>query len=394
MFELEKSSVFFEQMSAAHPTIVQNIEVVFDNGKMVDASYHQPKEFILGINNLLRAVLFFIENSVKNSPTWLNQSVKEYLVGNQDAYQMLRHLRNVSAHQKLVFPDESLVTGLYRIRSPGDYKLKLGIGDHNKPGKYAWDLAFKNTEDIFHDMLVLESLMYMDLQHSAYYECLGITRRWYFKLKFKTKEKKYNEIVDVYELASSFSSSLLDHVCSRYAREIGVSPPDPFSRELKECNYINTLLEIDLYPSLFRKWWGDDYESLNYGVRRKSAAGYRIEAVDHLHKWVFENLSKDKDEYRDSLSEMLTLDPETIFTERYQDFLSIIQLNHWHYKNSFDEDIIDSIIEPSEVMMLQRAGNILMEEYRKGKLCTIASAKSELDERIKVIFMKLDAREK
>ena len=220
------------------------------------------------------------------------------------------------------------------------------MGDHNKPGKYAWDLAFKNTEDIFHDMLVLESLMYMDLEHSAYYECLGITRRWYFKLKFKTKQKKYNEIVDVYELASSFSSSLLDHVCSRYAIEIGVSPPDPFSRELKECNYINTLLEIDLYPSLFCKWWGEDYESLNYGVRKKTAAGYRIEAVDHLHKWVFENLSKNIDEYRGSLSEILTLDPETIFTKRYQDFLSIIQLNHWHYKNSFDEDIIDSIIEP------------------------------------------------
>jgi hypothetical protein len=104
-------------MDSAHPTIVQNIEIVNENKIALDVSYHQPKHFILSLNNLLRSLLFFIEHSKKNSPDWLKNAVESFISSNQDDYQMLRHLRNVSAHQKLVFPDESLVTGLYRIRS-------------------------------------------------------------------------------------------------------------------------------------------------------------------------------------------------------------------------------------------------------------------------------------
>ncbi|AHN77459.1 hypothetical protein DA70_11795 [Pandoraea pnomenusa] len=201
MFELERSSLFFEQLSREHSTILQNIEIVNENKIALDGSYHQPKHFILNLNNLLRSLLFFIEFSSKNSPDWFKAAVESFIVENNDAYQVLRYLRNVSAHQKLVFPEEALVSGLYRIRSPKDYLLKLGFGEHNGPGKYAWDLAFKDTSEIFHDMLAFASATFMDLEHSSIGECLGVTRRWYFKVNFKTDAKNYNEIADVYELA-------------------------------------------------------------------------------------------------------------------------------------------------------------------------------------------------
>lgn len=145
MFELQRSSQFFEQMASAHPTIVQNIEIVHENKTALDVSYHQPKHFILGLNNLLRSLLFFIELSNKNAPDWLKKAVGSFIATNDDDYQKFRYLTNVSAHQKLVFPEESLVSGLYRIRSSRNYTLKLGFGDHNKPGKYAWEWKWGQT---------------------------------------------------------------------------------------------------------------------------------------------------------------------------------------------------------------------------------------------------------
>ncbi|MFB8830297.1 hypothetical protein ACE0DR_15510 [Azotobacter sp. CWF10] len=278
-------------MTAAHPTIIQNIEIVHENKISLDISYHRPKHFILSLNNLLRSLLFFVELSNKNSPGWLKEAVASFLKARPDEYQKLRYLRNVSAHQKLVFPEESLVSGLYRIRSNRNYALKLGFGDHNKPGKYAWDLALKDTSEIFHDMLAFASITFMDLEHSSIGECLGITRRWFFKINFKTDEKRYNEVVDVYELASSFSASLLDHVCRAYAAHLGVKFDRTFELKLEDHNFINTLLEIDLFPGLFSDWWEEECQPLNFGVRFELSEGQRHNSNDQFHRWVYENLT-------------------------------------------------------------------------------------------------------
>jgi hypothetical protein len=55
-------------MASESPITVQNIEIVHENNKFLDISYHNPKLFILNLNNLLRALLFFIEGSIKNTP--------------------------------------------------------------------------------------------------------------------------------------------------------------------------------------------------------------------------------------------------------------------------------------------------------------------------------------
>jgi hypothetical protein len=394
MFELQRSSVFFEQMASAHPTIVQNIEIVHENKTALDISYHQPKHFILGLNNLLRSLLFFIELSKKNSPDWLKKAVGSFIASNDDNYQKLCYLRNVSAHQKLIFPDESLVSGLYRIRSSRNYTLKFGFGDHNKPGSYAWDLALKDTAELFHDMLSFASITFIDLEHSSIGECLGITRRWFFKLKFKTDSKRYNEVVDVYQLASSFSAALLDDVCKAYAARLNVQYDHTFTMKLDDHNFINTLLEIDLFPGLFSEWWEDECKPLNFGVRHKLTDGQMHDSSDRFHRWVYENLTPDASTYRASLERFAALEPKEILEkENFGDFLSFILTHHWHYKKVFGGGLGQSTITPSDVMHLQRAGNIFLEESRKGKECTIASSKDRLSQHIQQMIAKIDAEQ-
>jgi hypothetical protein len=46
MFDLARSSLFFERMDAEHPTVVQNIDIVNENKRLMDTTYHQPKHFI------------------------------------------------------------------------------------------------------------------------------------------------------------------------------------------------------------------------------------------------------------------------------------------------------------------------------------------------------------
>ncbi|MBC3916707.1 hypothetical protein H8L32_04345 [Undibacterium sp. CY18W] len=387
MFDLARSSLFFERMDAEHPEVVQNIEIVHENKRLLDSAYHQPKHFILSLNNLLRSLLFFVENSIKNSPSWLNASVTEFREVHRKDYEMLKYLRNVSAHQKLIFPAESLVTGLFRVYSNTDYKLKLGHGNHREPASYAPDLAFKNTADIFDNLLTFSSLAFMDLEHCAFAECLGVTRRWFYKADFKFNEKNVHEVIDVYNVTSSFSESLLDHVCISFARNKGLQFDKKFTVVRAEHNNVNTLLELDLYPSLFSGWWEDRIEPLNFGVRVDRNRGRIHQAADEYYSWVYEHLVKEPAEYESMLSKFANLEPDVIFTEEYlMEFLSFVTNNHWHFKKAFPGGFMKSKVTPSDVMMLQRYGRTLVDEYKTGKLCTIKGAKDQLNGQIAKII--------
>ncbi|UTY58523.1 hypothetical protein [Massilia sp. erpn] len=390
MFDLAKSSLFFERMDVEHPTLVQNIDIVNENMRLLDATYHQPKHFILSLNNLLRSLLFFVENSIKNSPDWLQTSVSEFREMNRKEYEMLKYLRNVSAHQKLIFPAESLVGGLFRVYSNTDYKLKLGLGDHNKPGSYAPDMALKNTADIFDDLLTFSSIAFMDLEHSAFAECLGITRRWFYKADFKFNGENVHDVIDVYIITSKFSASLLDHICSSYAQKKGLLFDKKFTVIRADYNNINTLLELDLYPSLFSVWWEEEIEPLSIGVRADRLRGRKRQAADEYYTWVFDHLVKDPAEYKAMLTRFGSLEPDAIFgKEHLMDFLSFVTINHWHFKKAFPDDFLKSKVTPAEVMMLQRFGRILVDEYKTGKVCTIKAAKEQLDEQIVKIIGRL-----
>ncbi len=388
MFELEKTSVFFEGLAKEHPMLVQNIEIVYENKLSLDTSYHHPKQFIFNLNNALRSLVFFVGQSTKNTPDWLKSCVEEYRNNNRRDYEILKRLRDVSAHQALIFPKESIVTGLFRIRSSQDYLPKIGFGDFNKPGGYSWDLAMKNTADIFHDLLVFHSITFMDLEHAAYWECLGIARRWFYHVKHKGKG--LDDIVDVYKLTSDFSTKLLDHICNSYARHLTLKCDFIFHGELKEFNCINTLLEVDLYPSLFSKWWDCNIEPLNWGVRVNKNKGDVVNNFDVLHQDNYEKLCRTPEAYKSLLEKYRDLSLDGYFTEENVDeFHSFIYLNHWHFKNSFNVDLLTTPISPSEIMSLQRLGKIFMDEYRKEKLCTIASTSKNFKEHLDMLVSKI-----
>ena len=390
MFELEKSSLFFEDMASEHPTVVQNIEIVHENKSLLDIYYHNPKRFILHLNNLLRALIFFIERSIKNSPDWLNLCVKNYRENNRQEYEILKRLRNMSAHQALIFPKESIVTGLYRIRSSYEYILKIGMGDFAKPGEYSWDLAMKNTDEIFHDLLVLHSMVFMDLEHSALNECLGLTRKWFFNVKFKNKTTEFNETVDVYSLLCGFSSKLLDVVCQSYAEYKGLKFDSPFHYEMKDFNCVNTLLELDLYPSLFSEWWESEIEPLNYGIRVHKNRGDSVKNYDQLHHHFYQNLCNTPESYKELLIKYSDMpEGEALNEKNANEFFSFVYLNHWHFKNSFKTSLLDSPIQPNEIMQLQRLGKIYIEECRKKKLCTMDSTCKNFKEHLDILSSKI-----
>nr|WP_193988816.1 hypothetical protein [Lelliottia steviae] len=391
MFQLEKSSLFFEGMAKEHPTLVQNIEIVYENKMALDESYHTPKYFILNLNNLLRSLLFFIETSIKNSPDWLNESVKSFRTQNKREYEILKKLRDMSAHQTLVFPNESITTGLYRIRSSHEYVLKIGIGDLKKgTKKYSWDIAMKDTAEVFHDLLVFHSLAFMDLEHSALGECLGITRRWFFHVKFSSRENSYNEVVDMYELLCQFSMRLLDKVCLAYAKEKCIKSTIKFHNSMEKYNCVNTLLEIDLYPSLFSEWWEDQISPFNYGIRAKKYLGDSIEANDILHYGSYQKLCDSKEAYKNLLKKYRNLPLEEFLSEdNFEEFYSFIFLNHWHFKNSFVGGLAEYPVSPSEILRLQRLGKIFLSECQKEKLCGMKSVGHDLKKQLDTIFEKI-----
>lgn len=390
MFQLEKSSLFFEGMAKDNPDVVQNIEIVHENKMALDESYHAPKHFILTLNNSLRSLLFFIENSIKNSPSWLHLSVKAFREQHRREYDILKRLRDVSAHQALIFPAESILTGLYRVISGKEYVAKIGMGDLKGPGSYSWDLAMKDTDEVFHDLLVFHSMAFMDLEHCAFKECLGITRKWFFHVKFSSRSTSYDEIVDVYEILCEFSTRLLDSVCLAYAEEKGIQFNMTFHSPMKEFNCVNTLLEIDLYPSLFSEWWKSEISPLNYGVRVKKYAGDSIKAYDEIHYDCYKSLCDSWKSYKNLLMKYRDLPVEEYLSEENLDeFHSFIYFNHWHFKNSFKGGLMEYPIEPSEIMHLQRLGKIFLGEHKKEKLCTIASTGDDLKKQFGVLCQKI-----
>ncbi|MCE2593356.1 hypothetical protein K6Y31_00795 [Motilimonas cestriensis] len=390
MFEIANSSPFFELMHSEEPLLVQNIEVVNDNKINMDISYHNPKKFILELNNLLKSTIFFVETAMKNSPDWLRNSVKDFRESNIDEYEILKNLRNTSAHQSLVFPNESLSMGLYRVQSEIEYKQKIGIGDHEKPGKYSWDLAFKNTNDLFHDVLVFQSIAFMDLEHSALWECLGITRRWFFHVKFKNRDTTFDEVIDVYKLICNFSTKLLDQVCNDYAKLKDLKFSQNFHAELPECNFVNTILEIDLYPSLFCKWWEIEVEPLNFGILATINEANQFHWINSFHTNAYDNLMKNSDEYISQLESIIKLEPKEIYTEEHAlKVFSFIKLNHWHVKSAFNASLMDTPVDIGDIMRIQRLGKIFMDEYAKKKQCTISSSYQSFRSHLQAVHKNL-----
>ncbi len=375
MFVLEKLSPYFDRFSSEHSEIVNNIEILFENKLQLDLNYHYPKQFILSLNNVLRSLVYFVEKASKNTSKWEKDSVYSYVNSHLDEYEIVKYLRNRSAHQRLVIPAESLIAGLFRIKSDTVYILKIGVGEKVKPTAYSPEFTLKNTEDVFDDLLVFHSLAFMDLNHSSIGECLGITRRWLYEVKFKNKTKEFDRIIDVYWLVTTFISGLIDSVCLAYAEKSKIDYVNTiFDSKLSEYNFVNTILEIDLYPAMFDEWWGGKNEPLNYGVLVRKQDGERIVSIDGWYKKVYGMLCN-ANEY------LMTLRLFSGYSlNDYNDklniekFCSFIYHNHLHYKKAYSGNFISSPLNPADIYLLQKSGKRLIEELQKGKNCKITNA--------------------
>jgi len=106
---------------------------------------------------------------------------------------------------------------------------------------------------------------------------------------------------------------------------------------------------------------------------------------------VYDHLTPDITAYRAQLERFASLEAKSIFeNDNIAEFASFVLTNHWHYKKVFGGGLSESGISPSDVMQLQRAGNIFVEEYRKEKLCTIASTKKSLNNQIHEMLRKIN----
>ena len=106
--------------------------------------------------------------------------------------------------------------------------------------------------------------------------------------------------------------------------------------------------------------------------------GDAITAYDEVHKESYSNLCSSPAAYKQALLKYKDMSYEEYFKDcNVNEFYSFIYFNHWHYKKSFGGGL-DTPIQPSEIMHLQRLGKIFLTEYQKEKLCTIMSTSEDL----------------
>jgi hypothetical protein len=337
-----------EKMSEDAFDILFNLEILFDNKIDVDVNFHDPKKFIICINNFIRNIVFFVEKAskLKTKYLWLYDCLKEYREKNEVSFSLLVKLRNDSVHQELIVPQGALSFGLYRIKSSDEYIYKLGLGNITDIENLSPKYIFTPTNDIFHELLILHYLLFIDLEHSALNECLGISRSWKTKIKIKNsdREKSEQKVVDLYKLAVDFFYEMFNSVIEAYAVNRGeVIKTFNFKKE-SEYNCINTLLEIDLYPDLFSKLWESEIYPINIKERFEYFASLTcINRNKYIIK-IFDKIPKRKVQLEESIKKFMNFSLVNCEKqEDYDDFLGFIMLPHWYIKCIGIDEIMNSI---------------------------------------------------
>lgn len=360
MFNLHNKSKLFKDMSLNCPELLQDLEIIYENKLLLDQEYHFPKQFILHLNNLVRSLIFFTDSYKKNKPSWVKNTISNFIIENHKEFVIVKKLRNTSSHNKLILPNESLSFGLFKICGT-DYKLKLGMGDFGGSGNYSPEFTLKNTEDILLELNHITNAMFMDIEHSALNECLGVTRKWFFNINIK--ELDLNEAIDIYNVVSSFSIDLINDIIKSYSIEynIEVDNSSLFKNTISEHNYINTVLELDIYPALFSKWWNHEVKPFNYGVIKRSAYHSNHLRFDYAYLQFYKKILTTPDDYLKMIKKLSSFNIEELFyRDNINDFICFIKAHHWHYTKSFKDPFK---IDFSSMVDIAQSGNRLIDAY-------------------------------
>jgi len=363
--EFPKSEKVFKDMSVHALDVLLNLELLFKNKLNLDKVYHEPDNFIIECNNIIRNIAFVIESGLKlkTKYPWLYEFLNDYRNNNSDQYYILKKIRDNSMHQELFISDGAIDFGLYRVMDQMNYKLKIGMGDLDKIGRMPKYYIYTETELFFQKLLTMHYYLFMDLEHSALWECLGVTRFWKAEVKFKDRnEKNRKEIIDIYVLITSTVSNLINGITEAYCKFRDMEFKKFNISDYSKYNFINTILEIDLYPLWFSRLWGQSIKPLNW----KYALEYNlVDKTIHRNDFiikVYENLPDTRDELLKLLKRYKNIRIENFKDQSdYDKFISFILLPHFYFKNIGIEDILERI-DFDEIIKIQKMGEKFVEE--------------------------------
>jgi hypothetical protein len=340
--EFPKSSQLYSSMARNALDILMNIELLFKNKLNLDRAYHEPDNFVIECNNIVRNILFIIEKSKKSKTKylWLYEFIQKYIDENTVAYSILRKIRNNSLHKELLITDGAIEFGLYRVMNPMEYKLKIGMGDVNKNRMIPSHYIYRETESYFQSLLMFHYYMFMDLDHSAFGECLGITRRWLYGIK-NEEEKSTTKIVDIYNTISDMVDSLVNGISYSYSQHSNIAYDKMVIHIESKYNCVNTILEIDLYPGIFEKSWKGRIEPLNWKYMLEMNMIKRTkERHDQMNK-AYSFIPNTKKQLIELIDKFVSIKmKDFVDQEEYDKYVTFILIPHYFLKGLMDVDFV------------------------------------------------------
>lgn len=313
--------------------VLINLEMLLENKLDLDKSYHTPKKFILNINNIIRNIMFSIEHAdkAKQRYRWLYDGIQAFKSTNKANLAMFSQLRNMSVHHKLILPEGAFTCGLYRIKNNRAYKQKMGMLDVSQNLNVCPKLVYSNTVDIFHKLLLCHFLLFIDIDHASIGECLGITRKWNYQVTYKLNKQKVKKAIDLYIVTTAFLNDLFNTICRSFSEHIKL-PYKTFSLLIaEEFNFINTLLEIDLYPNLFSSWWRGNSKPLNWQYLLDYNKKVEIDESHSIYEKMYNLLPNNLDEYIAMLKKYKDVQIGDFKNmNEYNHYIYFVSMHHWY----------------------------------------------------------------
>jgi hypothetical protein len=107
-------------------------------------------------------------------------------------------------------------------------------------------------------------------------------------------------------------------------------------KEYKFCleedhNFVNTLLEIDLYPFLFKKFWGEEVLPSNWNELLNYKNANQLYEKYNLYENIYINLAKNKKQLVDLLKKYETESAESLSNpEEFMNYICFTLFLHWN----------------------------------------------------------------
>ena len=128
--------------------------------------------------------------------------------------------------------------------------------------------------------------------------------------------------------------------------------------KIKHYNYVNTLLELDLYPNLFDKWWNNHFEPLNFSSLLDYLSKREIDKRHRGYEKIYEGLPQNFEEYIARLKRYEDIQIEYFNDqEEYNSYVYFVSLHHWYLSRVFRRDFVSNNFNFSLITQLLDLSN-------------------------------------